>query len=88
MGGEDANGKKSDSRQPPGSSYPEKKDGMKLWGILIFGVIGATATTFAVSQLRRTVDWFYVQVSSCFNPLVFSCYSDSRFNFKTAWNGY
>ncbi|CAI0464361.1 unnamed protein product [Linum tenue] len=115
MGGEDANGKKSDSRQPPGSSYPEKKDGMKLWGILIFGVIGATATTFAVSssfsfsffshynlpflikcgyflcsviavnwilkvkacnftgarmhptsmvsQLRRTVDWFYVQLT-------------------------
>ncbi|MED6122899.1 hypothetical protein PIB30_044198 [Stylosanthes scabra] len=35
----------------------------KLWGILLFGLIGATATTFAVGQLRRTVDWFYSQWS-------------------------
>ncbi|XP_024961924.1 uncharacterized protein LOC112502284 isoform X3 [Cynara cardunculus var. scolymus] len=34
---------------------------MRLWGILIFGVIGATATTFAINQLRRTGDYFYSQ---------------------------
>jgi hypothetical protein len=35
---------------------------MRLWGILIFGIIGATATTFAVGHLRRTFDWFYSQL--------------------------
>ncbi|XP_008796973.1 uncharacterized protein LOC103712273 [Phoenix dactylifera] len=33
------------------------------WGFLLFGLIGATATTVAVGQLRRTVDWFYTQVN-------------------------
>ncbi|KAI7747571.1 hypothetical protein M8C21_010285 [Ambrosia artemisiifolia] len=34
---------------------------MRLWGILIFGVIGATATLFAIGQMRRSVDWFHSQ---------------------------
>ncbi|XAR48446.1 hypothetical protein NMG60_11031268 [Bertholletia excelsa] len=42
---------------------PNKAEDMKLWGVFLFGLIGATATTFAVGQLRRTVDWFYSQLS-------------------------
>ncbi|KAI3685847.1 hypothetical protein L6452_35108 [Arctium lappa] len=40
-----------------------EQDMMRLWGILIFGVIGATATTFAINQLRRSSDLFYSQFS-------------------------
>ncbi|XP_058069661.1 uncharacterized protein LOC131218836 [Magnolia sinica] len=36
---------------------------MRLWRIVVFGLIHATATTFAVGQLRRTVDWFYTQLN-------------------------
>ncbi|KAA8528432.1 hypothetical protein F0562_035787 [Nyssa sinensis] len=43
--------------------YQEKEGDMKLWGIFLFGLIGATATTLAVGQLRRTVDWFYTQLT-------------------------
>ncbi|KAL6647112.1 hypothetical protein ACP70R_014549 [Stipagrostis hirtigluma subsp. patula] len=31
--------------------------------ILLFALVGATATTAAVGQLRRTVSWFYTQLS-------------------------
>ncbi|KNA15410.1 hypothetical protein SOVF_098010 [Spinacia oleracea] len=45
----------------------KKEDGSKkLWGIVLFSLIGATATTFAVGQLRqfgRTVDWISTQFS-------------------------
>ncbi|KAI3760728.1 hypothetical protein L1987_51127 [Smallanthus sonchifolius] len=41
----------------------QKEDDMRIWGILIFGIIGATATTFAIRQLRRSVDWFHSQSS-------------------------
>lgn len=58
MGGEDGDRDKGKQWQPP----PEKTN-TKLWGILAFTVIGATATTFAVHQLRRTFDWFYTQVT-------------------------
>lgn len=57
MGGEDSERDKDGKWKPP----PEKAD-LKLWGILAFTVIGATATTFAVHQLRRTFDWVYTQV--------------------------
>uniref|UniRef100_M1A1L9 Heat shock protein binding protein n=1 Tax=Solanum tuberosum TaxID=4113 RepID=M1A1L9_SOLTU len=43
-----------------GKPYQEK-DEMKLWGIFVFALIGATATTFAVTQLRSTVDFVYSQ---------------------------
>ncbi|KAF6136767.1 hypothetical protein GIB67_020089 [Kingdonia uniflora] len=43
------------------SRQVKEEDNMRLWGILLFGLIGATATTYAVGQLRRTVDWFYIQ---------------------------
>lgn len=41
----------------------EREDRMRLWGILIFGVIGAAATTYAVGQARRTLERFYSQVN-------------------------
>ncbi|OVA07272.1 DnaJ domain [Macleaya cordata] len=62
------NSRPSSSSSSSSSSWPnkrvsssEREDGMRVWGILLFGLIGATATTFAVGQLRRTVDWFYTQ---------------------------
>lgn len=45
--------------QPPARA----DDGMRLWGVLVFGLIGATATTFAVTQLRWTINWVYSQLS-------------------------
>ncbi|XP_051124325.1 uncharacterized protein LOC127246797 [Andrographis paniculata] len=45
------------------TDYNEKNQDMKNWGILIFGLIGATATTFAVTQLRSTVYWVFSQLS-------------------------
>lgn len=41
----------------------EREEGMKLWSIAIFSLIGATVTTFAVGQLRQTADWFCTQWS-------------------------
>ncbi|XP_073224959.1 uncharacterized protein [Cicer arietinum] len=38
------------------------EDDPKLWGVLLFGLIGATATTLVFGQLRKTVEWFSVQV--------------------------
>uniref|UniRef100_A0A0D9VYI5 J domain-containing protein n=1 Tax=Leersia perrieri TaxID=77586 RepID=A0A0D9VYI5_9ORYZ len=35
----------------------------KAWGILIFGLIGATTATFAVAQVRRSFDWVYTQLN-------------------------
>ncbi|PIM99427.1 hypothetical protein CDL12_28080 [Handroanthus impetiginosus] len=49
--------------QQSNGGYQEKEEGMRLWGILMFGLIGATATTFAVTQLRKTADWVYAQLS-------------------------
>ncbi|XP_020213392.1 uncharacterized protein LOC109797692 [Cajanus cajan] len=41
----------------------DKDKNRRVWGALLFGLIGASVTTFAVGQLRRTVEWFYVQMS-------------------------
>ncbi|XP_010936198.1 uncharacterized protein [Elaeis guineensis] len=45
------------------SPWQEREQVSRAWGILLFGLIAATATTFAVSQLRRTADWIYTQSS-------------------------
>ncbi|XVF36472.1 hypothetical protein REPUB_Repub19eG0061500 [Reevesia pubescens] len=63
MGGEDGDGDKSKQWSSPNRGYKAKDDDPKLWGIFFFGLIGATATTFAVSQLRRSVDWIYAQLA-------------------------
>ncbi|KAG6585723.1 dnaJ protein P58IPK homolog [Cucurbita moschata] len=62
----DDNGKsdKDNQWQSPRASHQQKEEeDTKLWGILLFGLIGASATTLAVSHLRRTVDWVYTQLS-------------------------
>ncbi|KAI8548529.1 hypothetical protein RHMOL_Rhmol07G0279600 [Rhododendron molle] len=56
------NNDSDDDKPLPNRPRQEKAEDMKLWGILIFGLIGATATTFAVGHLRRSVDWFYFQI--------------------------
>ncbi|KAL6511208.1 hypothetical protein OROHE_020577 [Orobanche hederae] len=50
-------------RPHPRRGFQAKEDDMKLWGVLIFGLIGATVTTFAVTQLRSTVNWISSQWS-------------------------
>lgn len=54
-------GNEQDDEDNRGKPYQEK-DEMKLWGIFVFALIGATATTFAVTQLRSTVDFVYSQL--------------------------
>ncbi|KAJ1287632.1 hypothetical protein BS78_02G025400 [Paspalum vaginatum] len=51
---------------------PEKEDspGSFPSSILLFALVGAAATTAAVGQLRRTVSWFYTQLSRS-EPYVF-----------------
>ncbi|KAG5245753.1 dnaJ subfamily member [Salix suchowensis] len=61
MGGEKINQRIDNPRplssnMPPPPAYQEKSQDTKLWGVVIFGLIGATATTYAVRQLRRTAD--------------------------------
>ncbi|KAH7846843.1 hypothetical protein Vadar_018766 [Vaccinium darrowii] len=62
---DDGDDKRSRDNPWPSSNRPrqEKPEDMKLWGILVFGFIGATVTTFAVGQLRRSVDWFFSQLT-------------------------
>ncbi|KAL4296183.1 hypothetical protein GQ457_12G017220 [Hibiscus cannabinus] len=62
MGDEGGDGDKSKQWSSPNRDYQTKDEDPKLWGILLFGLIGATTTTFAVSQLRRSVDWIYSQL--------------------------
>uniref|UniRef100_A0A7N0SXF3 Uncharacterized protein n=1 Tax=Kalanchoe fedtschenkoi TaxID=63787 RepID=A0A7N0SXF3_KALFE len=52
-------GKEENPSLRASSAYPAKEEKSKLWGILLFGFIGATATTLAVGQLRRTREWFH-----------------------------
>ncbi|KAF5461965.1 hypothetical protein F2P56_018021 [Juglans regia] len=63
MSGDDANRNKDNPWPSPNRASQEKEEYMKLWGIFLFSLIGATATTFAVGQLRRTADWIYVQLT-------------------------
>ncbi|KAF3320472.1 DnaJ subfamily B member 6-A [Carex littledalei] len=53
------------SDSPEKKSWKENDKAQKAWGVLLFGLIGATATTFAISQLRRSVEW----MSSQFNRM-------------------
>ncbi|PKI55583.1 hypothetical protein CRG98_024031 [Punica granatum] len=51
------NNRNRSSRFPPASrTYLDEDQKLKLWGLLIFGAIATAATTFAVLQLRRTID--------------------------------
>ncbi|KAB2030339.1 hypothetical protein ES319_D05G224400v1 [Gossypium barbadense] len=63
MGSEDADSDKSKQWSSPNRAYKGKEEDPKLWGLFLFGLIGATATTFAVSQLRKSVDWMFAQLA-------------------------
>ncbi|WOK92256.1 hypothetical protein Cni_G00947 [Canna indica] len=44
--------------------WEEREHASRAWGALLFALIGATVTTVAVIQLRRTVDWLYTELKS------------------------
>ncbi|XWS24061.1 hypothetical protein CRYUN_Cryun28dG0068700 [Craigia yunnanensis] len=54
MGGEDADRDKSKQWSSPNRAYKEKEDDPKLLGIFLFGLIGATATTFALVRSQSS----------------------------------
>ncbi|XP_076897147.1 uncharacterized protein LOC143550373 [Bidens hawaiensis] len=43
--------------------YKDEEHEIGIWGILIFGLIGATATTLAVGHMRQMIDWFSSKVT-------------------------
>ncbi|KAI3784226.1 hypothetical protein L1987_43321 [Smallanthus sonchifolius] len=51
----------SNSRTNRNKKEAEQEIG--IWGILLFGLIGATATTLAVGHMRQMVDWFSSKVT-------------------------
>ncbi|XP_057986906.1 uncharacterized protein LOC110669827 isoform X2 [Hevea brasiliensis] len=54
MGGEDISRDKDNPWQSPNRPYQEKAEYMKLWGVFLFGLIGATATTFALKRSQSS----------------------------------
>ncbi|KAG8098017.1 hypothetical protein GUJ93_ZPchr0013g35560 [Zizania palustris] len=44
-----------------GGRKEQERRPSKAWGILLFGLIAATTSTFAVAQIRRSANWFYSQ---------------------------
>ncbi|KAK6130767.1 hypothetical protein DH2020_035489 [Rehmannia glutinosa] len=60
MNKEEADERKRDNPSPhPNRGYRDKEEDMRLWGILIFGLIGATVTTFA--ELRYEFGELWMQ---------------------------
>lgn len=53
-----------------GTPAADEDSGAFPSAIIFFALVGATATTAAVGQLRRTVSWFYTQLSRS-EPYVF-----------------
>ncbi|KDP41577.1 hypothetical protein JCGZ_15984 [Jatropha curcas] len=90
MGGDDISRNNDKPWQsPPKKPNQEKPEEIKLWGIFLFGLIGATATTFAVGQLRRTVDWFYTQLTRSHSSWKGGTGSSFRSTFQEeAWKRY
>lgn len=67
----------------------EKGEGMRLWGIFLFSLIGATVTTFAVGQFRRTAGWFYTQFARSQSSRNGATGSSFRSSFQEeAWKRY
>ncbi|XP_062190335.1 uncharacterized protein LOC133893351 [Phragmites australis] len=56
-------GDRDANRWQPGPLEKEEDSGSFPSAIILFALVGATATTAAVGQLRRTVSWFYSQLS-------------------------
>lgn len=89
MGNGDINRENSNPWQKQNSPNKEKEEGMRLWGIFLFGLIGATATTFAVGHFRKTVGWFFTQLSGAQSSWKSSSGSSSRSSFQEeAWKRY
>ncbi|KAJ7958297.1 Chaperone protein DnaJ [Quillaja saponaria] len=89
MKGDDVNQGKDNPWKPPNRPNQEKEQDMKLWGVFLFGLIGATVTTFAVGQLRRTADWFYSQLSRSQSSRKGGTGSSFRSSFREeAWKRY
>ncbi|MQL79477.1 hypothetical protein Taro_011915 [Colocasia esculenta] len=66
----------------------EREEGPKAWAIVAFALIGATATTYAVGQLRRSVDFVWSQsqpFASWKNATGSSSYGGFR---EEAWRRY
>uniref|UniRef100_A0A5B6YWG2 J domain-containing protein n=1 Tax=Davidia involucrata TaxID=16924 RepID=A0A5B6YWG2_DAVIN len=80
----DGAGKRNQDNPWPSPNMPDQKkeEDMRRWGILLFGLIGATATTFAVGHLRRTVDWFYAQLRKSQSSWKGATGGSFRTNFK------
>lgn len=65
----------------------QDEDGPSIMGVLLFGLIGATATTIAAGRLRTTVDWFYNQLKSrAFSSWVSGTSSSNRG--RNSWSRY
>ncbi|KAH9755894.1 J domain-containing protein [Citrus sinensis] len=93
MGGKDGDRNKNNPWPSPNGPQQEKAD-VKLWGVFLFGLIGATATTFAVGQLRKTVDWVYSQFSKLDPMFEFDSYSNGWIEYfvslarpQSSWKG-
>ncbi|KAL8494624.1 hypothetical protein ACS0TY_025456 [Phlomoides rotata] len=60
---EDDKRKKANPFEQANRGNPDKEEEMKLWGIIIFGLVGATFTTLAITRLRRSAAWAYTLFS-------------------------
>ncbi|KAI3751869.1 hypothetical protein L2E82_22960 [Cichorium intybus] len=58
----DNNSRTTQQNRPYHRNKKEEEE-VGIWGILLFGLIGATATTLAVGHMRQTVDWVYSQIT-------------------------
>ena len=63
-------GNEQDDEDNRGKPYQEK-DEMKLWGIFVFALIGATATTFAVGSYPHLSFFFFFCFSTFFHLFEF-----------------
>lgn len=88
------NRRKDNPTQPlngPSEFYAgrQEDDDPKIWAILLFGLIGATVTTAAVTHLRRTADWIYAELTRSVPPRRSSAGRSSRSSFQEeAWRRY
>ncbi|OAY51051.1 uncharacterized protein LOC110614330 isoform X2 [Manihot esculenta] len=54
MGGDDISRDKNNPWQSSSRPHQEEADDIKLWGVFLFGLIGATATTFALKRSQSS----------------------------------
>ncbi|KAK9166062.1 hypothetical protein Scep_001253 [Stephania cephalantha] len=66
---------------------PQPNSGIKGWGILLFGLIGATVTTVAITRLKQKLSWLYSQISKSQSSWKDTTTGGSSFK-EEAWNKY